>query len=161
MRLMKTREPDQSLTGSIKGRSQPQASANGETQNNLPDAVYPRTDIQLCIVHMVRHSLNYVSWKLRKELAADLRRIYTSATLDEAEQRLTEFEAKWGEAYLPISQSWRHNWTRITPFFDYPPEIRKVIYTTNAIENELRLALSELPERQGEQLVARESWNTH
>lgn len=72
---------------------------------------------------------------MRKTVAADLRRIYVSATADEAEQRLGEFEAKWDEAYLPISQSWRRNWPRIIPFFDYPPEIRKVIYTTNAIES--------------------------
>ena len=99
------------------------------------EAVYPRAAVQLCVVHMVRHSLNYVSWKMRKAVAADLRRIYTSATADEAEQRLGEFEDKWDDAYLPISQSWRRNWSRITPFFDYPPEIRKVIYTTNAIES--------------------------
>ena len=112
------------------------------------EAVYPHTDVQLCIVHMVRHSLNYVSWKLRKEVAADLRRIYTSTTLDEAEQRLTEFEAKWGEAYLPISQSWRRNWSRIIPFFDYPPEIRKVIYTTNAIES-VNMSLRKITKNRG------------
>ena len=90
------------------------------------EAIYPRAAVQLCVVHMVRHSLNYVSWKMRKAVAADLRRIYTSATADEAEQMLGEFEDKWDDAYLPISQSWRRNWSRITPFFDYPPEIRKV-----------------------------------
>lgn len=99
------------------------------------EAVYPRAAVQLCVVHMVRHSLNYVSWKMRKAVAADLRRIYTSATADEAEQMLGESEDKWDDAYLPISQSWRRNCPRITPFFDYPPEIRKVIYTTNAIES--------------------------
>lgn len=99
------------------------------------EAIYPRAAVQLCVVHMVRHSLNYVSWKMRKAVAADLRRIYTSAISDEAEQMLGEFEDKWDDAYLPISQSWRRNWSRITPFFDYPPEIRKVIYTTNTIES--------------------------
>ena len=99
------------------------------------EAVFPKTTVQLCIVHMVRHSLNYVSWKKRPEVAADLKRIYTAATADEAEQRLGEFEAKWDDDYLPIGQSWRRNWQRIIPFFDYPPEIRKVIYTTNAIES--------------------------
>lgn len=68
-------------------------------------------------------------------MAADLRRIYAAATLDEAELMLGEFEAKWDEEYLPIGQSWRRNWSRLTPFFDYPPDIRKVIYTTNAIES--------------------------
>ncbi|AZU16708.1 transposase [Xanthomonas citri pv. fuscans] len=99
------------------------------------EAVFPQTTVQLCIVHMVRHSLNYVSWKRRAEVAADLKRIYACATVEEAEQALTEFEAKWDAQYPPISQSWRRNWSRLIPFFDYPPEIRKVIYTTNAIES--------------------------
>lgn len=99
------------------------------------EAVFPRTAVQLCIVHLVRYSLNYVSWKLRKEVAADLRAIYTAATVEEAERQLDAFEAKWGEAYPSIGQTWRRNWPRIIPFFDYPPEIRKVIYTTNAIES--------------------------
>lgn len=99
------------------------------------EAVYPHAAVQPGIVHMVRNSLNYVSWKMRAEVAADLKRIYTASTADEAEQRLGEFEDKWDDTYLPISQSWRRNWSRIIPFFDYPPEIRKVIYTTNAIES--------------------------
>jgi putative transposase len=99
------------------------------------EAVYPKTAVQLCIVHMVRHSLNYVGWKLRKAVAADLRSIYTAATLAEAELRLDEFEQQWGADFPSIIKSWRNNWARITPFFDYPPEIRKVIYTTNAIES--------------------------
>ena len=112
------------------------------------EAVYPRAAVQLCVVHMVRHSLNYVSWKMRKAVAADLRRIYTSATADEAEQMLGEFEDKWDDAYLPISQSWRRNWARITPFFDYPPEIRKVIYTTNAIES-VNMSLRKVTKNRG------------
>jgi transposase-like protein len=104
--------------------------------SSVTDAVIEEVKVwQLCIVHMVRNSLNYVSWKMRAEVAADLKRIYTSTTVDEAEQMLGVFEDKWDEAYLPISQSWRRNWPRIIPFFDYPPEIRKVIYTTNAIES--------------------------
>jgi putative transposase len=99
------------------------------------EAVFPKTAVQLCIVHLVRYSLNYVGWKLRKAVAADLKRIYQSATVAEAELRLAEFEEKWGDDYPPIVQSWRRNWERIIPFFDYPPEIRKVIYTTNAIES--------------------------
>ena len=99
------------------------------------EAVFPKTAVQLCIVHLVRYSLNYVSWKLRKEVAADLRAIYTAATVEEAERQLDTFEAKWAEAYPSIGPSWRLNWSRIIPFFDYPPEIRKVIYTTNAIES--------------------------
>ena len=112
------------------------------------EAVFPKAAVQLCIVHMVRHSLNYVSWKRRPEVAADLKRIYQSATLDEAEQRLGEFEVKWDDEYLPIGQSWRRNWARLTPFFDYPPEIRKVIYTTNAIES-VNMSLRKLTKNRG------------
>ena len=112
------------------------------------EAVFPKTVVQLCIVHMVRHSLNYVSWKRRKEVAADLRHIYQAATAQEAEQRLGEFEARWDDEYLPIGQSWRRNWSRLIPFFDYPPEIRKVIYTTNAIES-VNMSLRKLTKNRG------------
>jgi putative transposase len=112
------------------------------------EAVFPKAVVQLCIVHMVRHSLNYVSWKRRKEVAADLRRIYTATTVAEAELRLGEFEARWDKEYLPIGQSWRRNWERLTPFFDYPPEIRKVIYTTNAIES-VNMSLRKLTKNRG------------
>jgi len=112
------------------------------------EAVFPQTAMQLRIVHMVCHNLNHVSWKLRKEVAADLRAIYTAATVEEAEQHLTAFEAKWGEDYPSIGQSWRRNWARITPFFDYPPEIRKVIYTTNAIES-LNMSLRKITKNRG------------
>lgn len=104
----------------------------------FPDAietVYPKAAVQLCIVHMVRNSLHFVPWKVQKEVAADLRSIYTAVTADEASLMLTQFETKWDQQYLPIGQSWRRNWERIIPFFDYPAEIRKVIYTTNAIES--------------------------
>ena len=97
---------------------------------------------------MVRHSLNYVSWKRRKEVTADLRRIYTAATAEQAELMLGEFEQRWDAEYLPIGQSWRRNWSRLTPFFDYPPEIRKVIYTTNAIES-VNMGLRKLSKNRG------------
>ncbi|NQE51929.1 transposase [Herbaspirillum rubrisubalbicans] len=112
------------------------------------EAVFPKTTVQLCIVHMVRHSLNYVSWKRRPEVAADLRLIYQSATAEEAELRLGEFEEKWDSEYLPIGQSWRRNWPRLIPFFDFPPEIRKVIYTTNAIES-VNMSLRKLTKNRG------------
>jgi putative transposase len=112
------------------------------------EVVFPKTAVQLCIVHLVRYSLNYVSWKLRKAVAADLRAVYTAATAEEAAQRLAEFEGKWGEAYPTIGQSWRRNWPRITPFFDYPPEIRKVIYTTNAIES-VNMSLRKVTKNRG------------
>lgn len=99
------------------------------------ETVFPKTVVQLCLVHLVRHSLNYVNWKQRKPVAADLRTIYTAATVEEATTRLVEFEDKWGNVYPSIVQSWRRNWSRVIPFFDYPSEIRRVIYTTNAIES--------------------------
>ncbi|MEQ1720577.1 MAG: IS256 family transposase [Nitrosomonas sp.] len=99
------------------------------------ETVYPHAIVQLCIVHIVRNSLNYVGWNKRKEVAADLRLVYSAATIDEAEQALSDFEDKWNNAYPPIVLSWRNNWQRIIPFFDYPPEIRRIIYTTNAIES--------------------------
>ena len=104
----------------------------------LPEAiesVFPRTQVQLCIVHKVRNSLKYVPWKERKTVATDLRAIYGAATLAEAEQALERFSERWDKAYPAISPSWRADWTRLTVFFDYPPEIRKVVYTTNAIES--------------------------
>jgi putative transposase len=99
------------------------------------ETVYPKTEVQLCIVHMVRHSLNFVGWKQRKEVAADLRKVYTAATEEAAETQLAEFAAKWDERFPMIAKSWRANWARVIPFFAYPPEIRRVIYTTNAIES--------------------------
>ena len=99
------------------------------------ETVFPQTKVQLCLVHMVRHSLRYVSFKERKAVAADLKEIYRAATPDEASINLTAFAEKWDKKYPVISLSWRRNWPAITPFFDYPPEIRKVIYTTNAIES--------------------------
>lgn len=98
-------------------------------------AVFPKTKVQLCIVHMVRNSLKYVVWKDKKELAADLAMIYRSATVAEAELRLAEFSEKWDAKYSSISASWRRHWHNLITFFEYPPEIRKVIYTTNAIES--------------------------
>lgn len=103
----------------------------------FPDAVasvFPNTQVQLCIVHMVRGSLRYVAWKERKAVGRDLRTIYQAPTLEAAEQALEAFAERWDERFPMISRKWRTNWTNLTPFFDYPPEIRKVMYTTNAIE---------------------------
>jgi putative transposase len=97
--------------------------------------VFPQAQVQLCIVHLVRASLNYVSWKQRRDVAADLRKIYTSATAEQAEAELETFAVKWDRTHPTISQIWRRNWTQVTPFFAYPAEIRKVIYTTNAVES--------------------------
>jgi putative transposase len=99
------------------------------------ETVFPKTEVQLCIVHLVRYSLNFVGWKQRKEVARDLKTIYHAATEAEAETRLTEFAAKWDAKFPPIAKSWRSNWARVIPFFVHPPEIRRVIYTTNAVES--------------------------
>ena len=99
------------------------------------NAVFPLTRVQTCIVHLVRHSLNFVSWKDRKNVAADLRSIYGAATAAAARDRLDEFAAIWGDQYPSIVPSWERTWEQVIPFFDFPPEIRKVIYTTNAIES--------------------------
>ena len=110
--------------------------------------VFPEAQVQLCIVHQVRASLNYVSWKQRKAVAADLRPIYRASTVEEAEQRLDEFAAKWDGAYPTISQMWRRNWEHLTPFFAYPADIRKVIYTTNAVES-LNMSLRKVIKTRG------------
>jgi len=99
------------------------------------EAVYPQTTFQTCIVHMVRHSLNYVPYAEKKAVAADLKKIYGSSTVELAEQALDDFELTWGDKYPAIVRSWRSNWEKIIPFMDYPIEIRKIIYTTNIIES--------------------------
>ena len=99
------------------------------------EAVYPKTTFQTCIVHMVRHSLNYVPYAEKKAVAADLKKIYGSSTVELAEQALDDFELTWGDKYPAIVRSWRSNWEKIIPFMDYPIEIRKIIYTTNIIES--------------------------
>jgi putative transposase len=99
------------------------------------EAVFPKTQVQLCIVHKVRNSLKYVPWKERKAVATDLRAIYGAATLLEAEQALERFADRWDAKYPAISPSWLADWDRLTVIFDYPPAIRRVIYTTNAIES--------------------------
>jgi transposase-like protein len=91
--------------------------------------------VQLCIVHMVRNSLRYVSWKHRKAVARDLRKIYTAPTREAAEAALDAFGESWDEVTPLISRLWRSQWANLSTFFDYPPQIRKVIYTTNAVES--------------------------
>lgn len=98
------------------------------------EAVFPMAQVQLCIVHLVRASLNYVNWKERKQVAADLKPIYHAATAIEAEMNLESFIATWGHKYKAIGKLWKENWERVIPFFAFPEEVRKVIYTTNAVE---------------------------
>ncbi len=99
------------------------------------ESVFPATQVQVCIVHMIRNSIQYVSYKDRKKLVTDLKTIYQAVTEDQALDALTALEQKWDSRYPMISKSWRNNWTRLSPFFAYPAEIRRAIYTTNAIES--------------------------
>jgi putative transposase len=99
------------------------------------NSVFPKTEIQLCIVHMVRNSLKYVSYKVRKEMAKDLKMIYQSVNAEMAEKSLNDFAKKWDNKYPMISKSWKSNWDKIIPFLNFPDDIRRVIYTTNAIES--------------------------
>jgi putative transposase len=99
------------------------------------EAAFPATVVQTCIVHMIRNSLRFVSYKDRKALAKDLRPVYTAASREEASTALDAFEAKWARRYPMIAASWRANWERVVPFLDFPPDVRRVIYTTNAIES--------------------------
>ena len=99
------------------------------------EAVYPEALTQTCIVHQIRNSLAFVGYQERKEVAADVQPIYTAATREEAVFALEEFAAKWDARYPLIAKSWRENWVRIEPMFNFTSEIRKAIYTTNAIES--------------------------
>ena len=99
-------------------------------------AVFPATTLQTCIVHLIRNSLDYASWKDRKLLAAALRPVYTAASAEAAAQALEEFErSAWGHRYPTVTASWRRAWDRVIPFFAFPPAVRRVVYTTNAIES--------------------------
>ena len=100
------------------------------------EAVFPATTLQTCIVHLIRSSLEYASWKDRKQLAAALRPVYTALNAQAAEAALAEFErGAWGRRHPNVAAAWRRAWERVIPFFAYPPAVRKLIYTTNAIES--------------------------
>lgn len=123
---LKTRGIEQILIACVDGLS------------GFPDAintVYPGAKVQLCIVHMVRNSLKYVSWKDYKAVTTDLKKIYRSATEEEALSELDKFGNRWDDKYPQISKSWHAHWHNLVTIFSYPPDIRKVIYTTNAIES--------------------------
>jgi putative transposase len=98
-------------------------------------AAFPQTTVQTCIVHLVRHSLNFCSWKDRKAVAAKLREVYSAETAEAARDALEIFDADWGRQYPSIAQAWRRAWDEVIPFFAFSPEIRRVIYTTNAVES--------------------------
>ena len=98
-------------------------------------AAFPETTVQTCIVHLVRHSLNFCSWKDRKAIAARLREVYSAETAEAARDALEAFDDEWGRQYPSIAQAWRRAWQEVIPFFAFSPEIRRVIYTTNAVES--------------------------
>jgi putative transposase len=112
------------------------------------ESMFPEARIQLCIVHLVRASLNYVNWKERKRVAADLKAIYRAATEQQAEQELGEFIAKWGDKYQAIGKLWTDNWQRVIPLFEFPAEVRRVMYTTNAVES-LHMSLRKIIKTRG------------
>jgi transposase-like protein len=111
------------------------------------ESIFPHAQVQLCIVHMVRASLNYVTWQDRKKVVADLKPIYKAATADEAERQLTAFETQW-PGYPAVARLWRDQWERVIPFFVFPEEVRKVVYTTNAVES-LHMSLRKIIKTRG------------
>jgi putative transposase len=98
------------------------------------EAVFPKTTVQTCIVHLIRHSLKYVPRREREQVARDLKPIYTAIDADAAQQALERFDEKWGARFPVITQAWLNAWEYVTPFLAFGPEVRRVIYTTNAIE---------------------------
>jgi putative transposase len=112
------------------------------------ESVYPQAEVQLCIVHMVRASLNYVNWKERKQVATDLKPIYRATTAGQAEMELAVFATKWGDKYGAIVKVWRENWERVIPFYAFPEEVRRVVYTTNAVES-LHMSLRKIIKNRG------------
>jgi len=98
------------------------------------EAIFPKTDVQLCVIHQIRNSKKYLTYKDTKEFMADLKTVYQSKTREKAEHALNRLEQKWGKKYPKIIESWRRNWTNLTTMYNYSAMIRKVMYTTNAIE---------------------------
>jgi putative transposase len=96
--------------------------------------VFPLTEVQCCVVHQIRNSLKYVASKNQRPFLNDLKLVYRSVTLDQAESQLQELDKKWGKTYPVVLDSWHRNWSKLSTFFKYPPEVRKLIYTTNPIE---------------------------
>ena len=100
------------------------------------EAAFPRTTLQTCIVHLIRHSLGYVPWRERKAMAAGLRAVYTAPTAEAAEAALQALEdSALGQRYPTVAPAWRRAWTQVVPFFAFPPQVRRMVYTTNAIES--------------------------
>lgn len=98
-------------------------------------SIFPKTQVQRCVIHQIRSSLKYVSWKDRKAFVADLKRVYQAVTREAAEVNLDQLDQRWGTKYPMAVRSWQNNWAEVSTFFDYPSEIRRIIYTTNSVEN--------------------------
>jgi transposase-like protein len=98
------------------------------------ESIFPDTEVQLCVVHQIRNSLKYVGSKHKKEFMADLKLVYKAVNKNQAEGELDMLESKWGDKYPIVINSWRSNWERLSQYFKYPEEIRRIIYTTNTIE---------------------------
>jgi len=110
--------------------------------SGLGDAIeniFPKTEVQLCIIHQIRNSLKYIPWKDQREFMGDLKAVYKASTLELAEHHLDELENKWGSRYAVVVRSWRNNWNRLSQYFKYPEPIRKIIYTTNTVEGYHRM----------------------
>jgi len=103
------------------------------------ESIYPKTEVQLCIVHQIRNSMKYIPWKHYRAFVADLKKIYQASTFDIAEHQLSELEKKWGKNYPVVIQSWKNNWPRLSQYFNYPEPIRKLVYTTNTVEGYHRM----------------------
>jgi putative transposase len=101
--------------------------------------IFPKTEVQLCVIHQIRNSMKYIPWKHFKEFMKDLKKVYQAATIELAEHQLDELDKKWGEKYPVVIKSWRTNWARLTQYFKYPEAIRKLIYTTNTVEGYHRM----------------------
>ena len=99
------------------------------------EAIFPKTEIQKCVVHQIRNSIRYISYKDVREFTSDLKEMYNAPTLEQAEFKLDELEEKWGKKYMAVINSWRSNWNELTTYFKYDTKIRKLIYTTNPIES--------------------------
>lgn len=112
------------------------------------EAVFPQAQVQLCVVHLTRASLNYVGWKERKTVAADLKTIYRASTVEQAELALEAFAAKWDSRYPTIGALWQRHWPQVIPFFAFPDEVRRIIYTTNAVES-LNMSLRKIIKTRG------------
>ena len=101
--------------------------------------IYPKTEVQLCVIHQIRNSLKYIPWKDQREFMRDLKKVYKASSIEQAEHALDELDKKWGKKYPVVLKSWKNNWTRLSHYFKYPEPIRKLIYTTNTVEGYHRM----------------------